>query len=207
MKLAIFGGTGRAGRVLLSRALADGHSVRAFVRDANRLTLSHPQLAVVEGRLDDGANVVRTIEGTDAVLSTLSAGRGVLTHFADAAIPYMSANCPRRVIALVGASLAMPGDPPTFSLRLMSAMMRLIPGHMLDDARVLADRLAASQLAWTLVRSASFTDRPATGKVRSASSFDMRLNAQIAVPDLASFMLELATANWYAATAPMVENA
>ena len=207
MKLAIFGGTGRAGRVLLSRALADGHSVRAFVRYANRLTLSHPQLAVVEGRLDDGANVVRTIEGTDAVLSTLSAGRGVLTNFADAAIPYMSANGPRRVIALVGASLAMPGDPPTFSLRLMSAMMRLIPGHMLDDARVLADRLAASQLAWTLVRSASFTDRPATGKVRSASSFDMRLTAQIAVPDLASFMLELATANWYAATAPMVENA
>lgn len=207
MKLAIFGGTGRAGGALLGAALADGHVVNAFVRDPSRLGSTRSHVRVFEGSLDDRHTVAEAIDGTDAVLSTLSAGRGVLTTFGEAVISPMLSHGPRRIVALVGASLRLPGDPDTLSLRAMTTMMRLVPGRMLDDAGGFAAQLKASGLMWTLVRSANFANRPGGAPVRSAPSFAMRLDAQIAVTDLAAFMLSLVTNNWYAASAPMVQNA
>ena len=204
MRFAIFGGTGRIGSLL--RALSDGHAVSAFARDSGRLTVRHDQLTVVEGALDDGQAVAATIAGSDAVLCCLSAGNDALARFDAAALPLMQRLGPRRIVSMVGASVRRPGDPDTMQLHFMSFMMRLVPGHLLADAEAHADRLAASGLDWTLVRSANHVDAAAPAAVHAEASFAMRLAARISRADLAAFMLDAAVTGQFIGQAPMVEN-
>ena len=206
MRLAVFGATGRIGHPLVELALADGHEVTAYARAPERVGIPHRQLRLVGGDLD-AASVEQTLAGQDAVLVALAAGNGTLARFDRLALPAMQADGPRRIVSLVGAAVRMPGDPDTSTLRLMSAMMRLIPNGLLADASAHAADLAASGLDWTLVRAANFADRAPTGRIRAEPGFAMRFSAQITRGDLAAFMLDAATQQRFVQQAPMVCNA
>lgn len=205
MRLAIFGGSGSVGALVLEQALAVGHQVQAFARDRRRIRQDHPSLTVFEGTLDDGETVAATLQHTDAAISALSAGQAVLTEFGYAAVPVMQLSGPRRVVVLAGASLRLPGDPKSFGLDLMTWFMRLIPGRMIEDAGTLAQQLAASDLDWTIVRSANFVDRPGIGRVRAESGYAMSPGASIPRADVAAFLLSEAVNGRYLHAAPMIE--
>lgn len=68
MKLIIFGATGIVGRRLVEQALAQGHQVTAFVRDAAKIGLSHPNVCMVTGDVLDEVSVQRAIQGQNVVL-------------------------------------------------------------------------------------------------------------------------------------------
>jgi uncharacterized protein YbjT (DUF2867 family) len=205
MRLAIFGGTGHVGALVVEQALAAGHEVQLFVRDKTRTLPASPALEVFQGTLDDAETVAATLKDTDAVICALSAGHEVLSQFAETALPVMQLSGPRRIVVLVGASLRMPGDPRSFGLSLMTFVMRLLPGRMIADAEVLARQLAASDLDWTIVRSANFADRPGTGRVRAEPGYAMSPGASIPRADVAAFLLSEAVDGRYRRVAPMIE--
>lgn len=205
MRIALFGGSGRIGSLVLVRALAAGHQVQALARNAARLP-ARPGLTVRQGALDDGEAVSATLLNADAVICCLSAGNGTLGLFDAAVIPLMVQSGPRRIVSMVGASVRLPGDPAVLTLRLMSLIMRLVPGRLLADAEAHAGHLRASGLDWTLVRSANHAGRPATGRIVARPGYAMRLDASIARDDLAAFILECAVDHRFAGEAPMVEN-
>jgi putative NADH-flavin reductase len=207
MRLAIFGGSGSVGALVLEQALAAGHQVRAFARDRNRIRQDHPNLTVLEGTLDDGETVAATLWQTEAVISALSAGHDVLTRFGESAVPVMQLSGPNRVVVLAGASLRLDGDPKSFGLDLMTWVMRLIPGRMIEDAGTLARQLTASDLDWTIVRSANFADRPGSGRVRAETGYAMSPGASIPRADVAAFLLSEAVSGRYRRAAPMIEAA
>jgi nucleoside-diphosphate-sugar epimerase len=70
-RLAVFGASGGVGRHVVTDALAPGYEVRAFVRDASKLTVADPRLTVIVGQLDDADRVGEAITGADAVISAL----------------------------------------------------------------------------------------------------------------------------------------
>lgn len=76
MKLAVFGATGRTGLPLVRQALAKGYKVKALVRTPSKLTIQDERLELVQGDAMNAADVERTIEGTDAVLSVLDHSKG-----------------------------------------------------------------------------------------------------------------------------------
>ncbi len=205
MRIALFGGSGRIGSLVLERALAAGHRVQALARKATRLPV-RVGLTVAQGPLDDGEAVSATLRNADAAICCLSAGNGTLGLFDGAVLPLMLESGPRRIVSMVGASVRMPGDPSTLALRLMSLAMRLVPGHLLADAEAHAVHLRESGLEWTLVRSANHAGRPATGRILARPGYAMRLDASIARGDLAAFILECAVDDRFVGEAPMVEN-
>lgn len=205
MRIALFGGSGRVGCLVLAQAVAAGHEIRAFARDNGRLPILRG-LTVIEGGLDDGTAVPETLQGTDAVICCLSAGNGTLGLFDDAAIPVMQQRGPRRIVSMVGAAVYMRGDPAASSLHLMTGMMRLVPGRLLADAEAHAAHLVESGLDWTLVRSANHSSRPPTGRLIARPGYAMRLGASVSRADLAQFMLDLAVDGRFVREAPMVEN-
>ena len=205
MRLAIFGGTGHIGALVVEQALAAGHQLQVFVRDKTRIVPPNRHLAVFEGTLDDGETVAATLQDTDAAISALSAGKDVLTRFAEVAVPLMQDSGPRRMVVLAGASLRMPGDPKSFRLDLMTFVMRLMPGRMIVDAEAMARQLAASDLDWTIVRSANFSDMPGTGRVRAGAGYEMSLRASIPRADVAAFLLAAAIEGRFLREAPMIE--
>lgn len=77
MNLVVLGATGQTGRALVELALAQGHSVTAFVRDpaglGELLQPRSPQLSVIQGDASNYSSVRNAILGDEVVLSALGA--------------------------------------------------------------------------------------------------------------------------------------
>ena len=71
MKIVIFGAAGATGRILVERALAQGHEVTAFDRHTAPLTIQHPKLTLIQGDIFNSAQVEEAIAGQDVVISVL----------------------------------------------------------------------------------------------------------------------------------------
>ena len=198
MRLLILGATGATGRNLVDQALGAGHEVTALARNASRLTVVHPRLAVVAGDATDPRTLEDTMDGKDAVLSALGAGNSLRSQIASRAmaalIPAMRARALNRVIFLssfgVGASFEQASLLQRIAFR---TMLRQI---FADKAKADA-MLRASGLDWTLVYPTLLTNGARAGRYRVGERLAMRGMASISRADVAAFMLaQLATDEW-----------
>lgn len=71
MKIIVFGATGGVGKWVLEQGLKAGHEITAFVRTPQKVTITHENLAVVQGDAFDKEAVSAAIAGHEAVISCL----------------------------------------------------------------------------------------------------------------------------------------
>ncbi len=70
MSIVVLGATGGTGRQIVSRALTDGHEVRALARTPDTANLpTHPRLQVVRADVHDHDSITAAIGSDDIVLS------------------------------------------------------------------------------------------------------------------------------------------
>ncbi|MBL8951079.1 MAG: NAD(P)H-binding protein [Myxococcaceae bacterium] len=200
MKLAVLGASGKTGRHIVEQALAKGHQVRALVRDAAKLGLTHPELELLTGDATDAAAVRRLVEGCDAVVSAL--GPTDRTDVCSAATANVIAARPKRYVAVSGAGLDVPGDRKGFVARAVSFMVKTVSPAVFADKVKEHALLAASDVRWTLVRPPRLTDQPAAGNRRT--SLDESPGAHIARADLAAFVLQVVADDATIGKAPFV---
>src|SRR6185436_964769 len=86
VRLLILGATGPTGRNLVDQALGAGHEVTALARNASRLPVAHPHLAVVVGDATDARTLEDAMDGKDTVLSALGAGNSLRSQIASRAM-------------------------------------------------------------------------------------------------------------------------
>jgi putative NADH-flavin reductase len=204
MKIALFGATGRTGRVVMERALSAGHEVTVLVRDPRKLTQPQKGLRVIEGDARRGSDVANAVQGTDVVISALGSGDDTVTLFGRNAIAAMERVGVKRIVSLVGASVVVPGDPSSMSMRMLRLITRLFGGTMLKDGEVHARELAASHLDYTLVRPPRLTEGTASGRIQHDLTLPLGPTSSISRVDLAAFLLEVAVERRYVRAAPMV---
>src|SRR4051812_27563157 len=165
MDIAIAGGHGQIARRLASLLAARGDTVRGLIRNPGHAAAVHASGAdPVVCDLEEAAAgaIAEAIEGADAVVFAAGAGPGSgtarkLTVDRDAAVKLLEAGraggASRYVIvSSVGAESPPAGDD-VFSVYLRAKAEA--------DAAV-----AASDLAWTIVRPGRLTSDPGTGPVR-----------------------------------------
>ncbi|HEY8478080.1 MAG TPA: SDR family oxidoreductase [Chloroflexota bacterium] len=207
MKIAVFGATGRTGRPLVEQALSEGFDLRALVRDVSRLPVKHERLQVVVGDVMDPQAVEETVAGADAVVSVLGpapgAPRDLLSVAAANIVAAMKKHGVRRLVALTGAGVADPEDPPSLGRTIMVALLKLLAGHVLRDAEGYARTIRESGLDWTVVRAPRLTDGPRTGRYRTGR---LRLGPgqTVARADVADCMLKLAQSTAHVHEMPMI---
>ena len=196
MKLIIFGSTGSIGRQLVVQALAMEHDVTAFARNPRSLNdLEHPHLKTFQGDVYDIDAVNKAVEGNDAVLCALGAGRngGVRAIGTRNIIRAMEKSGIRRFICqtTLGA-----GDSKTnLNFFWRYVMFGFLLKKAYRDHELQEQHIRQSGLDWTIVRPAAFTDGKATGKYRHGfTPTDKTLKLKISRADVALFMLmQLAT--------------
>src|SRR5690349_3424814 len=71
MNIAIFGGTGKTGLLLIEKALKSGHTVTVFARTPSKISIQHNNLKIVKGELEEHGKIEEAIKNADAVLSVL----------------------------------------------------------------------------------------------------------------------------------------
>ena len=81
MKIALFGATGRTGRVVMELALSAGHEVTVLARDPRKLRQPQKGLRVIEGDARRGSDVATAVQGADVVISALGSGGDTVTLF------------------------------------------------------------------------------------------------------------------------------
>jgi len=191
MTAALFGATGRTGRLVLDECLGRGWSCRALVRNGAALR-PRTGLEIVTGDARSGDEVVLTVEGADAVFCTLGMSdiTQPSTDFSDsvkAIVRAMTSRGIRRIVAVASASVL---DDPSGGYRALKGTpgpFRNINAEHIRNFETLRD----SGLDWTLMCPLSLRDDIPPGRVRHVFEDLPGGSSETGYADLARTMVTL----------------
>src|SRR6056297_493431 len=201
-RVVVFGATGSLGRHVVAAALEEGWVVRAVARRPERGLPRHPLLEPFAGDALDPARVEAAIAGADAVICVLGAGRkgGLRAPGTRNIIAGMARHGVRRLICESTLGVGDSRANLNFLWRRIMFGLLLRPAFLDHEAQEAAVR--ASDLDWTIVRPAAFTDGPETGEFRHGFGPEAEgLTLKISRRDVARFILAQvgSDAHWRAA--------
>lgn len=207
MKLVVFGANGPTGRLLTRLALDGDHDVVAFTRHPGAFPLAHQRLEVVGGDVHDATAVASTIDGADAVLSTLGVpfAKAPITVYSDGAtniVAGMRAAGVKRLVVVTSSAVDPHPEPLggfLYERIVQPYVVDKLGRTLYDDMRRMEAIVAASDLAWTIVRPSGLFEAPAVSDYRvEIDHIGHRFTARI---DLADCLLRQALDDTYVRSA------
>lgn len=205
MDIALIGGTGRTGALVLDELLLRGHQVRALVRADGRITQGSSVTTIV-GDCRDRDTLRILVEGCDAVVSALGPrGREETLHrdTARALVATMPVVGVERFVGVSGMAVDVPGDQRTVSAAVAAKVVRLVGGPLARDKREEYGVFAASDLDWTLARPPRLIDGEETARIEHDAHRSTR-SSRIVRADLATFLVNVVEHRRYVRQAPFV---
>jgi putative NADH-flavin reductase len=207
VKLTIVAATGGIGRQLLEQAVAAGHDVTAVARNPRTLPGTPSRAVAADLASADPAALQPAVAGADAVLSALGprtkADAGVAARGTKMIVQAMQGAGVRRLIVVSAAPIGTipspgrphpprhdPGDGLIIRYLADPIVKRALREHYADLARM-EDVLRASDLDWTAVRPPRLTDKPVTGRYRTAYGQNIRRGVFVSRADVAHYMLSV----------------
>ncbi len=214
MKLGILGATGFVGTVLIQKALAQRHQIKALARSPEKLGSLKNRVEVVQGDMFDTAVLVSLVSGVEAVISVAGPrsarreGKFDAEHHASYVkllVDAMKNAKVDRLIAVAGVVAKLPGQ----SLGFKQSLLRFVLGNIvmpdvIKSKDIELKTIADSGLNWTVLRPPLMTTGKATGHV-AASEKDMALS-KIDVDDITDFILSLLLTHEWDCKAPIVSS-
>jgi putative NADH-flavin reductase len=210
MKLTIIAATGGVGRQLLTQSLQAGHEVTVVVRNPAKLPAAAAartgvRIVTADLAAPNPSALESAVAGAGAVLSCLgphsNSSAGIAAPGTRAVVTAMRAAGVRRIVAISAAPVATtvsPGrpDPPRhdpgdgFFMRYLGmTFAKTMFGKVYTDLAAMEDVLRESGLDWTVLRPPQLTDKPFTGRYRTAYWQNLRGGFSVPRADVAQFML------------------
>lgn len=196
MRLAVFGGTGGTGRLVVERGLALGHHITAMVRSPDALNVEPAR--ILRGDVLRPGDVSAAIAGADAVISALGPGRDLgatLVYSAGtrAIRDAMGTAGVKRLVCVSSTALeSAPGTPLHVRLLHRQLLQRIL-AKPFEDLRVMETETKASDLDWTIVRASRLTNGRPTGGYQTGIGRHAGRGLSISRADLADYLLSCAT--------------
>jgi putative NADH-flavin reductase len=207
MRIAIFGATGRTGKHLIEQALVQGHSVTAFARTPGKLSVSHPQLHIVQGDVLKPESVEMAVKGQDVVISVLGLKHGgpdtTLVGGTQNILHAMKKHGVERILCVLTAGFL---DEQADSLmgKLLLWFYRWNANTYLTPARLQYQSLQQSGLKWTAIRAVLLNEGASKKHYRVAEVHIPRRGYQINTGDLAEFILQQLSSDEFVGRAPVI---
>jgi uncharacterized protein YbjT (DUF2867 family) len=192
MNLTVLGAAGATGTQLVEQALTAGHHVTALVRSPEKLTITNPNLHVVQGDATDRAAVSHAMKGADAVISTLGAIGPVIAEATRAIVAVAKQEGPQRIVMM--SSFAVARDRLTPANKLLT---RMAMGRQIKDKTTGEEALRGSGLDWTIVYATKLTNGPKTESKVIPETTKVGISHKISRAAAASFLLQAATDGLY----------
>ena len=208
MNLLIFGATGGTGRALVDQALAQGHAVTAFVRNAAKVKLTHERLTVVMGNVLDYDSVDRSVRGKDAVCSALGHKQWfikttILSKGTENILSAMQKHGVKRFVC--ETSLGVGNSRGRLGLYYTLFVIPVIIFFYFKDKKRQEQLIKNSSLDWVIVRPGRLTNGPKRGVYRHGGEIgSYLLTVRISRADVSDFMLKQLTDNSYLRQTPGV---
>jgi putative NADH-flavin reductase len=206
MNVLIIGATGKTGAIVVERAVAAGHVVTAFVRDA--ATYRTPaNVRVVAGDATDQASVDKAVAGQDAVIDTIGGKTPyrkttLERSVAGAVVASMKANGARRVIVISSFGVGDSAGQASWFVKNV-VLPTWLRGSTEDKAATEAV-VRASGIDFVIVRPAMLIDHAATGNVKVFQGHDTA--HKITRADVAQFCVDQLTSDEHVGGAVTIAN-
>ncbi|WP_374446031.1 NAD(P)-dependent oxidoreductase [Epilithonimonas sp.] len=154
-KIAVIGGTGKAGSFLVKKLLEKGFQIKLLIRNPENILNQNPLLEIVKGDARNYDSVNELIKTCDVVISTIGQPKGQKSIFSDSTrnvIQSMNSNGLKRYIVITGLNVNTPLDIKSEKVRIATEWMyQNYPETTLDKQKEY-ELLTESNLNWTLVR-------------------------------------------------------
>jgi putative NADH-flavin reductase len=191
VKDLIIGATGGTGRILLDKALEQGHEVTALARNPSAVAPRDYRPRVLEGNTLDPEAVEAAVAGQDAVLSALGTrGSKPTTLFSASTANLVDAMIKHGVRRLVCVTGIGTGDSRGHGGFLYDrVLLPFVVRNQYADKDRQEEIIKRSGLEWVIVRPARLTNEAATGEYQVFLSGDSYRATTISREDVAAFML------------------
>ena len=210
-KIAVFGASGRTGKLFTELALNNGFQMKVLVRDPSRLIFRHSNLQVIQGDIVDSLKVEETVRATEAVVYLIAWGKSYSPNLKRTSmrniLRSMGQNNVKRLILLASLPFGIldPDDKPDFMNKLMMFIVKNLTGPIGEDERVHVDLIKQSEMDWTVVRSPFLNDQPSEGKYR-VGYLDAETGKGASRSDVAAFLLDVLMNGKYIRQMPIVSS-
>jgi putative NADH-flavin reductase len=201
MRIYIIGGTGKTGGELIKQALEQGHTVTALVRNPKKIKISNPNLSVIKGDVLDLSSFDLSVNGHDAVLSSLGHKKfiiktNILSEGTKNIIAAMQKQRVKRLICITSLGI----NDSRFKLGLYYTLFTIpfiLFFYFLDKSKQ-EKIIFKSDLDWTIIRPGQLTN----GKKRLNYKHGLNvgnyiITKMISRADVADFMIRQLNDNTY----------
>lgn len=203
MNIIIFGATGKTGLELVSQSLEQGHNVTAFVRNPDKINLSHAHLRIEKGEVtqySDIAKIVKT-QKYDAIFSAL----GAKTPFqkdpklTEALKNMIQAATEHNINKLIHISFIGAREESTQLGVLYKYIVPIVMKNLVADHQEKDALLAKSTLNWISVQPPILTSGERTGTYLHEEHINKgkRSKKKISRANLADFMIQQLNSDIY----------
>jgi putative NADH-flavin reductase len=205
VKVLIIGATGGTGRILLEKAVEQGHEVTALARNPSAVAPRDYRPRVLRGNVLDPDAVEAAVAGQDAVLSALGTrSTKPTTLFSESTrnvIGAMDKHGVRRLVCISGVGVADSKGHVGFLYDRI--ILPFVLKNVYEDKERQEEAIKRSDLEWVIVRPARLTDEPAKGEygVFLGGSYTAKT---ISRADVAAFMLAQLTDDTYVRKTPVI---
>lgn len=211
MRIAILGSTGFVGKELIRKAIDRGYEIKTLARNPEKLSELSDKIDIIQGSVFESSSLKAVIEGTEAVLSTVSAPPGKPCN------PEQYKEAMKNIVAImeklgikryihIGGAVHRGGENEIwdFKRKFLRFFLNLMSKPILLAKEGEWDVLKSSDLEWTLVR----PPRIASGRISAKLYTDEKyLNSlQISVEDLSDFILDQIKSREWIKKAPLVSS-
>ncbi len=194
MKIAIFGASGRTGKLLAAQAVLNGLEVVAVVRDASKVA-GIQGIQVVVADVFDAQQVTAALNGVDVVFDCLGSNHlgktDVQARSIRVIIEAMKVKAIKRIIVLGASGSLHPSlCHATFGRKVFFWIIRnTFLKHPMNDSGEQQRIVEASDTDFTIVLPPRLTDEPAKGHYRVDTKGLPKDGQFLSRADLAAFML------------------
>lgn len=208
--VAIFGGSGATGKVLISHALSKGLKVRALARKASSIEFESDRVVVLEGVLSKHEDVMATLQGCRAVICVFGPRPPYADIFCEHAtsviVSAMQRLGMRRLVCQTGGMIGEYRANRTFPFQLMADIFKRHSPQVASDREGQERVVMHSELAWTIVKPPRLTDDAAKGEWQAGKDVRLGMLSSISRDDLADFLLTETVRPQYIGQAVFVRN-
>jgi putative NADH-flavin reductase len=206
MKVLIIGATGGTGRILLDKALEQGHQVTALARNPSAVAPRDYRPRVLRGNALDPEAVQAAVAGQDAVLSVLGTRSTKPTTLFSAStanlLDAMKKHGVRRLVCLTGIGA---GDSKGHGGFLYErVLLPLVVRNQYEDKDRQEEIIRRSGLQWVIVRPARLTNESARGEYQVFLSGDTYRATTISREDVSAFVLAQLSEDRYLHQTPVI---
>ena len=208
-KIAVIGGTGKAGKYLVKELLGQDFRVKLLIRNPEKASIQNPLAEIIMGNANNYEDVKSLLADCDAVISTLGLGlpnseKNIFSTTTTNVLKAMEDFKIERYIVITGLNVDTPFDKKSQKTQMGTDWMKMNFPETTSDKQKEFELLEVSQAKWTLVR------LPLIEQTDERNEIDVNLadcrGDKISATDLALFLIDQLPAENYIRKSPFISN-